>query len=1851
MVSHTSASPAHRSAWGRVVRILVALCLGLVTLPFLTVSAEAVGPGSIAIDGDQDGLTTDWEGYHVGDDGFSLIRDGVGNGDSTGIDGQERDYDGEAPEKAWTANKATASGKSDVGNVLVSSFRQGGPSGDLIAAVGFDRGNGSGTQRYYLELNQAVHTSIMPTRTVKDLRVILAVNGKDLEECQGAQLWTGSQWGAVQKCAGLISFDVNDAPIEDYFGSPYLTAGKIPTNQFFEVSINLTDLGATSCPVAGFKTFDMRTQEGAENVDTGQLKDVIRGPIDIDSDCGTINIVKKDAATGAAVTVAGAKFSITPDPTAGSTATGAKTVVDNNTSAADLTDTDPRPGYVTVANVDPDTYTVTEVAAPAGYLLPPPGCDSSDDTDRCTTRTVSTGGSVTFSFEDKHRYDAPTILKNAAALYDATYTWDIEKTVADADEVPGPDATQNVPQGTSASFDYAVKVREVARSTSNYRVSGTVTVGNPNKLPMTVTLSDELADGTVCTFPEVDDVSAADGLQVTLGASDAEIPFGYRCSPGDQAQDGTNTATVTWDRSVYPQGQGQVDSPPATPGSATADAGYAFVVDQETDKTVTVTDDHHVFDPAWTNTWGQGANPETRTYTKSFPGIAGTCTDYDNTAAITQTGQSDSATATVCVGKDLAVTKNKIASLTRTYAFDLAKSADDTTLEVDPTTGKATASYTVTVTDRPASDSDWLMKGKIFVSNPNDWQAIILTGITDAYNGDSDSCAVDTSGGLTIAAGAQDVAFPYTCKFDQQPAYGGSNVATVSWDPATASTPTGSASGKAPVAAADWAVSEIDKTVNLVDDKTVPGAVNVLGPVTWKAAGTEHPFTYQLSLNGVPGQCVDYKNVATLVETDQRADETVTVCAPQGVKVTKDGAGTYDRTYAWTIDKQARESSVSVTDGTADFHYGVTVTPAGYVDSGWTMAGTITVENPNDYKTITVDLTDVPATGGGAKCTVTDGTDVVVPMATLSGGKLVPGKVSRPYSCTFDSQPTYDGATNTAIAAWDGGSAASVPTAIPFTVDDETNKVITVTDDMVDLPTSAVLGTADWSEGAKTFTYTLTQEGVSGECTDYTNTAVIAETDQDAQETVTLCKQAPLSVEKDVTATFDRTYLWQIDKVADKHEAEIPADGAAGFHYDVTVGPDTTGGTTGYDDSGWEMSGTITVTNSNSTEVGAITADVTDQTDVGGGARCTVTGGTAVVVEPGEAVELAYTCSFASQPAYTGTNTATAAWIGVDGPESREFVRQVGFVLDDEIQRYVDVEDNQVTLADPATIGEHLDWFDGEQVLGYDLSLGGVAGTCVEWTNLAEIVQTGQTADETVRVCSEAALVLAKDATATFDRTYHWRLDKVAGQLDDVEVTDGDTATFGYTVTATPVVPADGVYDDHGYELGGSIEVTNPNTYEGGSITADVVDVPDLGDAVTCAVVGGDDVLIAPDSTVRLEYACTITGRPDYTGTNVARATWSGPDGAARTASSDPVPVTFTLDGETDKTVTVVDDQTVPGQSVELGSATWNAEGTPGVFTYDLPLTGTVGECTPFTNTATMPLEGSDDLTAGSTVTLCIQGDAVLANVVNASYDRAYAWGIDKVADGTSFGVGDDGTAEVTYTVAATPGAATDSGWEMTGSLMVLNPNDYKSLTLDVSTLTDLGEGVSCALDAGQDLVLPPLGERVLTYTCTFAGQPSYAGTDTTTVDWGSGSVEIQTPVAFGLDQETDRVVDVVDDQTVPGTSVDLGQAEWNEAGTPVTFTYALDLAAEPNECQSYTNTAQIVQTGQADDATVEVCGPEILPEEEVRPRPRPPVVVAGVETVLPGTGGPAGLLAWGGAAMLLTGGMLLLTSTRRGRS
>ena len=92
--------------------------------------------------------------------------------------------------------------------------------------------------------------------------------------------------------------------------------------------------------------------------------------------------------------------------------------------------------------------------------------------------------------------------------------------------------------------------------------------------------------------------------------------------------------------------------------------------------------------------------------------------------------------------------------MTRTYAWSIDKELG----QFDGTVPAGTSvqvPYTVSVDSTGHTDSAWAVSGTITVANPNEWQSVTLTGVSDVL-GDGTACAI-TSGEVngTIAANAK----------------------------------------------------------------------------------------------------------------------------------------------------------------------------------------------------------------------------------------------------------------------------------------------------------------------------------------------------------------------------------------------------------------------------------------------------------------------------------------------------------------------------------------------------------------------------------------------------------------------------------------------------------------------------------------------------------------------------------------------------------------------------------------------------------------------------------------------------------------------------------------------------------------------------------------------------------------------------------------------------------------------------------------------------------------------------------------------------------------------------------------
>ncbi|KPV54176.1 hypothetical protein SE17_05360, partial [Kouleothrix aurantiaca] len=1102
-----------------------------------------------------------------------------------------------------------------------------------------------------------------------------------------------------------------------------------------------------------------------------------------------------------------------------------------------------------------------------------------------------------------------TVSKTAAASLTRIYKWNIAKS-ADKTSV-------KIADGSSATFNYTVSVAHDSGTDSAWKVTGNITVNNPNAFSVSgVSVSDSIDPNATCVVS---------GGSTTIAANSSAV-YNYTCtySQAPAAASQTNTATATW----------TAFGSPSTSASGTAAVNWANATMTLKDGSVSVTD---TLGGSLGTVLYTDPSPKTFTYSKTFGGVAGTCKTYDNTATFTtndtNTTGSASKTVTVCVGKDLTVSKTATASLNRTYKWLIDKSVDDTRIEIAEG-GTATFNYTVKVTPDGYTDSDHTLGGTITVNNPNKWQDVTVS-VADTLD-QGGTCAITESAPYVVPKNGS-LTLHYTCATDGTST---KNTATATWNKATYVTPTGSASGDATVSFAT--ANETNKTITVVDDKTTSTPVT-LGTSDYFTGPFE--FNYALEKQGVAGECTGYTNTAKISETGQNDSQKVTVCVGKDLTVSKTAESSFTRTYKWSIEKSVDDTQINIAEGgTATFNYTVKVSHDAGTDSALTVVGKITVTNPNNWEDIVVDVTDALDTGA---CSVTGGTGVTIP-----AGK----SVVLDYTCaSADPAAT----KNTATATWNkatystpngtASGSANVAFATPTTIVDGS---VTVVDDKTNPSSPVALGTLSYTDPSpKLFTYSVSKNGVAGTCTDYTNTATFTTnttgTEGSDSQTVTVCVGADLTVSKTAAGTFNREYLWSIKKSADKTEVKIAEGGDYTFHYTVDVAQ------TGVTDSGWTLSGKITVTNPNDWQAITLTG-LTDVIDNGG--TCTVAAGPYIVPESGS-IDVNYTCSYGSAPSsYSGTNTATASWdkaaaftpSGTASGEANFALTQAGST-----NKTINVTDSYAGALGTVTATDTTPF--ASRSFTYDRTEKGVAGTCTTYNNTATITETKQSASQSVRLCVAKDLTVSKTAIPAFARTYLWNISKAVDKTAVTQVSG--SAVFNYTV----IVNQTGITDS-GWKVTGKITVTNPNDWE--SIVANVTDALDTG---ACSVVGGTGVTIPAGKSVVLDYTCDPASSAATR--NTATATWDKaaaftPSGTASGTAS----VAFvTPTSTTNKTVTATD--TFNGTTTTLGTVT-ATDGTPyasKTFTYSRSITVTFG-CKSYDNTAKIVETGQ---TASQTVKVC----------------------------------------------------------------------------------------------------------------------------------------------------------------------------------------------------------------------------------------------------------------------------------------
>jgi uncharacterized repeat protein (TIGR01451 family) len=713
---------------------------------------------------------------------------------------------------------------------------------------------------------------------------------------------------------------------------------------------------------------------------------------------------------------------------------------------------------------------------------------------------TSNSKSVTITFKDCKDLK---VTKTAIPTVDRAYTWTIKKTVV------GPD-TKTADAGTSVGFDYTVDVTKSAPVDTNWKVTGTISVANPNSFDVTGTVSDDIL------------VEPTDTCTIVGGATQV-FPAGkttlvaYTCTFSSKPSYAqlTNCVSVTWQMPGMP-------APTVDKGEATFSFGSPVNPTTSHD----AIDVYDIFNgaPAPGTLLGHTSASTSYPVHKDIlvpSGIAG-CIDVDNTATFKDANpnntpsNSSSVTTHVCVtGHDLTIRKTVNPSYTKSYTWTIDKKVNgkDSDGPISSDQPTVPAHYTV-VTTKTGANHDYKLAGTITVTNPN---SFAVSGATIADQAPAGfTCTVPGSSLGSIAAGAS-VTVNYSCNYSGQTApTTGTNHATVNWTAANIPNDSTGHTSAGADAAYDFATAAVRVEHNAVDVTDTNTNANLATNVT--AGGT---YTYDLNIPVPNFACVTTPNTAKVTDTGYPtsvlATDTASIqlCRTQkGLALSKTAEPGYTRSYDWTISKSVDQTAVTTSSDTATFNYTVVATKSAATDSGWAVTGTISVTNPNVYTVTNVLISEQGVDNGG----------VCVLKSSGAVGTLVQGQsASVDYTCTYAAAPAPAAGTNTANVTWTlpaSGDAPAAPQSATVTQAFVFGDPTTTVHDAVNVGDSfdgaALVGFDGGSAitASKTFTYARTVAVPATGCRVYNNTASVTATDvpsysKDASASVQTCREAP----------------------------------------------------------------------------------------------------------------------------------------------------------------------------------------------------------------------------------------------------------------------------------------------------------------------------------------------------------------------------------------------------------------------------------------------------------------------------------------------------------------------------------------------------------------------------------------------------------------------------------------------------------------------------------------------------------------------------------------------------------------------
>jgi hypothetical protein len=642
---------------------------------------------------------------------------------------------------------------------------------------------------------------------------------------------------------------------------------------------------------------------------------------------------------------------------------------------------------------------------------------------------------------------------------------------------------------------------------------------------------------------------------------------------------------------------------------------------------------------------------------------------------------------------------------------------------------------------------------------------------------------------------------------------------------------------------------------------------------------------------------------------------------------------------------------------------------------------------------------------------------------------------------------------------------------------------------------------------------------------------------------ISFCYDYEVDVSKTADTTFTRTYEWTITKEFDGTYDKFIGDPATSHGYEVSVDK------TGFTDSDWAVTGSILIENNTpfdatiETVTDVISDDITVDPDCGVSFPFLLTSGSSL------------TCSYSSAltDGSTRTNTATVTTTGVVGGEDATAEVIFGDPTT-EVNASINVSD---TNGEFWTTTDTASWtYSRDFVCSSDQANYTDGFYSFNHLNTATIDETGQSDDATVTVNCYAP-VPSKDADTSYTRTFTWEITKITDGTYDKFI--GDPATsHGYEVSVDQTVT------ESAFAVNGTITVHNPNPSAAMTVS--------LSDSVggTPATLGCGGTLVVPaGGSATCGYSADLLSKTD--GTNTATVTLNSIDFSA------------TADYVFGDPTTIIGSPTI--NVTDTNGEYWTASGDTGwIYGRDFVCSTNPADYSDgfysfiHTNTATIVETGQSD---DATVTVNCYAP-IPSKDANTYYTRQYDWTITKDYDGTydKF-IGDPATSHL-YQVSVDQ-TVSEYDYAVDGTITVQNPNPSAAMTV---SLSDSVGGTPATLGCGGTLVVPAGGSATCDYSANLASKTD--GTNTATVTLNSIDFGATADYEFGMPTNVigNPIINVSD------TNGESWMAYDDES-----WTYSRDFvcSSDPTDYTdgfysfTHTNKATIVETGQSDDAEVNV--------------------------------------------------------------